>query len=98
MASVNGQLVTCDRCGASIFLKCTGEGERDGGFTRWNKFEPPPEGWSIVSVPSKDRATGNQQHIRVCPPCHRLWFITLNEHFLRGSELYVIDVKEELTT
>lgn len=44
MAEQKGKLVTCDRCGETIFLKTTGEGELDGGFTRWNKFEPIPQG------------------------------------------------------
>lgn len=48
MSKKNGLLLTCDRCGAWIFLGCTGEGELDGGFTRWNKFEPAT-GWNIVS-------------------------------------------------
>lgn len=41
----SGQLRKCDRCGASVFLKCVGEGVTDGGYTRWNKFEDA-EGWS----------------------------------------------------
>ena len=41
----NGRLSVCDRCGQGTFSRCTGEGELDGGFTRWNKFEPLPEGW-----------------------------------------------------
>lgn len=45
MAEVNGKMVTCDRCGKSIFLKCTGEKEMDGGFTRWNTFEKLPDTW-----------------------------------------------------
>lgn len=47
MAEVKGKLITCDRgqCGATVFLKCTGAGETDGGYTRWNNFEPLPEGW-----------------------------------------------------
>lgn len=52
-----GQLRTCDRCGASVFLKCTGEGEADGGYTRWNKFEDA-EGWSV------EMAIGD-----LCPSC-----------------------------
>lgn len=44
MARENGQLRTCDKCGRTIFLKSTGEGEMDGGFTRWNKFEDA-DGW-----------------------------------------------------
>ena len=46
MSSVNGKFMTCDRCGATIFCKCTGEGEADGGYTRWNKFEKA-EGWTV---------------------------------------------------
>jgi hypothetical protein len=42
---VNGQLRICDRCGKQIFCKTTGDGETDGGFTRWNKFEEA-EGWT----------------------------------------------------
>lgn len=45
MSEVNGRLQSCDRCGETVFLKVIGEGEADGGFTRWNKFEPAPEGW-----------------------------------------------------
>lgn len=45
MAWTNGRRYICDRCGAETFCACTGEGERDGGYTRWNKFEPLPEGW-----------------------------------------------------
>ena len=29
MSQVNGQLSTCERCGAQVFRKCTGEGEMD---------------------------------------------------------------------
>lgn len=53
----NGQLRTCDRCGASVFLKCIGEGETDGGYTRWSKFEEA-EGWS------KELDMGD-----LCPSC-----------------------------
>ena len=45
MAQVKGRLSICDRCGKTIFSKVTGEGETDGGYTRWNKFEELPEGW-----------------------------------------------------
>ena len=59
MSKVNGQLNSCDRCGKSVFLKCTGKGETDGGFTRWNNFEPLPAGW--------------ENHLEVgllCPSCN----------------------------
>lgn len=45
MAEIKGRLTICDRCGEKVFSQCNGEGETDGGFTRWNKFEPLPEGW-----------------------------------------------------
>ena len=48
MSKNNGRMLTCDRCGAWKFLKCTGEGEADGGYSRWNKFEPAPE-WGWIS-------------------------------------------------
>ena len=79
MAKVNGQMVTCDRCGASIFLKCTGEGERDGGFTRWNEFDTLPPGWEIVEIP------GNK-YIQTCPSCTKLWVDALTEHFLKKED------------
>lgn len=48
MSSVKGNMRTCDRCGEWIFLKCIGEGSADGGYTRWNEFEPAP-GWDYLS-------------------------------------------------
>lgn len=83
MASVNGKLVICDRCGEQVFLKCTGEGETDGGYTRWNNFEAPPEGWGSVEIPRYDSA--RTDYIRTCPKCTHLWRTVLNEHFLRGT-------------
>lgn len=47
MGEVKGKLVTCDRCGKTVFLRTTGDGEMDGGFTRWNEFEPFPIGWDM---------------------------------------------------
>lgn len=75
MAEVNGKMVTCDRCGESIFLACTGEGERDGGFTRWTKFEPLPKGWEVHEVPG-------DKYLKTCPSCSALWCEVLTEHFI----------------
>ena len=89
MASVNGQLTTCDRCGAEVFRKAVGEGEADGGYTRWNNFEPYPDGWRIVDVP---QSAGRQyNNMMVCPACSALWDSVLNEHFLRGTEYYYVE-------
>jgi hypothetical protein len=73
MSRENGQYVICDRCGVSIFRKCTGDGEMDGGFTRWNKFETA-DGWSV------DRGD-------LCPSCtqklkdihNEFWSKAINE-------------------
>lgn len=59
MSSRCGKLEMCDRCGATVFLAHIGDGEADGGFTRWNKFEPEPEGW-MYSLDLKKK---------LCPTC-----------------------------
>lgn len=61
MSEVKGKLVTCDRCGATVFLETTGDKEMDGGFTRWNTFEPYPEGWEWAHDLDK----------RLCPECNK---------------------------
>lgn len=66
MSRVNGQLLICDRCRRVVFLKCTGEGETDGGYTRWNNFEPAPEGWEL-----------HHDVGLLCPECNSLWHDTV---------------------
>ena len=80
MASVNGRLTTCDRCGETVFSASVGEGERDGGFTRWNEFEPLPAGW--------------ETHFEVgmlCPACSS----DFKELIRRFMEKIRVHVKEE---
>lgn len=60
MSEVRGKIITCERCGAKIFVKTIGDGESDGGFTRWNKFEESP-GWG------HDCRVG----IDLCPECRK---------------------------
>ena len=92
MAEVKGRITTCDRCGAEVFSKCTGEGETDGGFTRWNKFEALPEGWGLVAVPILVGWTGHGNvyngYLQVCPDCHKLWDAVVLEGFLKGTPYY----------
>ena len=48
MAEEKGKLLTCDRCGRSIFLKYIGKGEvYDSRHSNdyWDKFEPMPDTW-----------------------------------------------------
>ena len=73
MAEANGKLVSCDRCGDTVFLKCTGEGELDGGFTRWNKFETFPDGWEYHCEVG-----------RLCPKCNAKYKL-LCKDFMTGA-------------
>lgn len=63
MSREKGMLRTCDICGATAFAKAAGEGETDGGYTRWNKFEAFPEGWS------SDIKIDGKGYIDTCPKC-----------------------------
>lgn len=58
---IKGRLTVCDRCGAKVFSKCTGEGVTDGGYTRWNKFEDLPKGWNDYNF--------GKGHL--CPDCSK---------------------------
>lgn len=75
MAEVKGLLISCDRCGTTAFRKCTGEGERDGGYTRWNTFEPAPEGWDT------HRDTG-----QLCPRCNQEYTRLINSFMNKTKE------------
>ena len=68
MAHINGRLTMCDRCGEKTFSKCNGEGEMDGGYTRWNKFEELPNGWDYHSE------TG-----MLCPKCNEKYNVILEK-------------------
>lgn len=61
MSSVNGRLTTCDLCGEQDFAKHVGDGETDGGFTRWNNFETI-EGWANLYW-------GDYHYVDLCPEC-----------------------------
>lgn len=74
-----GMLLGCDRCGKEVFLECTGEGERDGGFARWNLFEDTPAGWQ-----SKTPAG------TLCPECNRLWESTF-DNFMKVVKVHEQD-------
>lgn len=61
MSEAKGKLVTCDRCGATVFLAKIGAVDRDGGFTRYDTFEDEPEGWQYASDIS----------CKLCPECNK---------------------------
>lgn len=63
-----GKLLTCDRCGKQTFIEYIGEGEADGGFTRWAKYADKPEGWSYVS---REDTTGMKDKMKLlCDKCY----------------------------
>lgn len=43
MSEQIGKLLSCDRCGETIFLKWKGVGEFDGGYSKVLDFEMPPK-------------------------------------------------------
>ena len=69
MSRQRGQLLTCDRCGETVFLKelAAKEKDTDGGFTRWNEYkhEEPPEGWSYKYFGEYS------DHYDLCPECSK---------------------------
>lgn len=83
MAEHKGLLKICDRCGATVFLKTTGDGEADGGFTRWNKFEPAPAGWDCVNVGETE--TGHRVYKTLCPVCTAEWS-RINKQFMEDGQ------------
>ena len=81
MSREKGQKVTCDRCKKEIFLKTIGDGETDGGYTRWNKFEDFPEGWY-----------SHYEMGDLCPDCSKEW-TKLKEDF-KNKPIVVLSKKE----
>ena len=62
-----GKLIRCDRCGKQIFLKKTGEGSTDGGWSRWDTFEELPEGWKC----SVHTESITHNWVDLCPECYK---------------------------
>lgn len=86
MAEKVGKMLICDRCGKTVFLECTGEGETDGGYTRWNKFEAAPDGWSY--------------HLdigRLCPDCNAL-YEDLIKSFISKKDISITETCKTATS
>lgn len=64
MSKVKGMLVTCHRCGESVFLMYKKTDYFDGGYTKSDDFEEKPEGWTC-KFPDED---GNG-YVDLCPKC-----------------------------
>ena len=59
---IEGQLIKCDypNCEEQVMRAKIGEGETDGGYTKYNKYEPKPEGWGYVD--GKDLCPDHYQY------------------------------------
>lgn len=45
---LKGKLLKCDRCGDTAFLKYIETNELDGGYTKYDVYEPEPPGWGTI--------------------------------------------------
>lgn len=68
----NGQLLTCDRCNASVFLKCTSV--TFSGSQWLNKFEDLPTGWKE-----------NTEIGDLCPTCYKE-YEQVKKEFLKEAQ------------
>lgn len=64
MSKQRGMLLTCHRCGKTVFLAYKGRGYFAGDFTQTDEFEEKPEGWSC-KFPDED-GNGN---VDLCKEC-----------------------------
>lgn len=71
---INGTMEQCHRCESTVFRKHVGTGEADGGWSRWDKFEPFPDGWLYVG------GVGN-----LCPYCAEQFKETMTNFFGRDK-------------
>lgn len=68
MSDKKGKLTTCNRCGHSVFRAYLGQGDADGGYTKWDIFEDLPDGWMYHSE------IGD-----LCPTCGGLFRIFIHK-------------------
>ena len=65
MSDIKGKLITCNRCGETVFVKLIGKDYFDGGYSSRDKFEEPPEGWQTwICI---------EQYTCLCPECYKEW-------------------------
>lgn len=50
MAETEGKMLTCDLCGATVFLKYVETKHYDGGFTKERRYDDRPCGWQTWHV------------------------------------------------
>ena len=84
MSVVYGKLVTCSRCGATIFLKYLRKGDTDGGYTKYDIYEELPEDW-----------LNGTEFGDLCPEC-TLEFKTWVNQFFNGKVCYKWKLKDAI--
>ena len=77
MSTKLGKYYICDRCGTTSFFEKIGEGETDGGFTKFDKFEEA-DGWNTV-YPEAAHSMGNSKLL--CPTCSEKYNKLMQEFF-----------------
>lgn len=73
MSKQDGRMITCDRCGATVFVKKAARKEADGGFTTWDVFEKA-DGWTSGGL-YIDRIED------LCDKCSKEWESTKKKFF-----------------
>ena len=76
MSRVSGDLVTCSRCGETIFLAKLGSRDLDGGFSRYDVFEELPDDWLFIT----------QLEGHLCPNCSNT-FKQIIADFMHGVSI-----------
>ena len=60
MSEQIGKMITCDRCGKTVFLKYTGTTSLSEDYGKVDNFEKRPEGWEYHT---------NKELGLLCPEC-----------------------------
>ncbi len=73
MPKINGRMLICERCGASVFVKALEPEVLDGGFTKVDRFEKA-DGWK----------TPIDLGELLCPECNEKWKSIVDEFMCRS--------------
>lgn len=90
MAVIKGEMLVCDICKKSVFLKWIKHHVEPncGGFGSYDIYENEPNGWGMSPCSLKDKNIKN-----LCPDC----FKVLNDHDKQlKEEMKVIEKKFEI--
>lgn len=72
MSKVIGKLLTCDRCGESVFLPWTGGGVEWSRDKDDSNFQKAPEGWGYGAHYSA-HSDGRYSVRDLCPVCFKIY-------------------------